>query len=274
MLKMPNKKSTIIATAVVLLLLVAGVVFALNNQNAEKEEQNQNTNTKKKISQPVNIIPVSERPYLQLVPSSDGHHITIKVLELKKDAEMMDYEMEYQTGSMLQGFGNQLAISEGKAEEKKLLGSQSAGGAITYHEDIKGGTLLAQFEGGSEPYAVKSSWRYFTNTDQETSFSSQDSKFEISNSSLSKVKHLIIYNVPGFPAELEKELLSDPYALTADSSLLSISSNFEVAIKSSQEDVVIMAFSDEEWQELETTLVDGYAKASGPYAELYILVKK
>lgn len=255
-------------------MLVAAVVaiFLIRN-NKQPAADPEPGNNKKKISQPVNVIPVAERPYMRLVPSADGHYVTIGVLEVKKDANSVDYEMEYQTGTMLQGFAGLLTLSNGQAEERKLFGSQSAGGAITYHEDIKGGTFLAQFDGGAEPYAVKSAWRYYENLEAETSFSSQDTKFTVSNSGLARVKHLIIYNVPGFPDELEAELLSDPYALTADSSLRILSSNFEVSIRSNEEGS-IMAYDGSQWQEMETSFTDGLAKASGPYAELYILVKQ
>lgn len=255
----------------VALLLIGGIVFAFNKNNKETTP-NPTPTTKKKVQSPVNVVPVADRPYLRLEPSGDGRYITISVEEVKKSATQLDYEMEYQTGSMLQGFGGLISLDKLPVSDKKLFGSQSAGGAITYHEDIKGGNLLAQFT-GAEAYAVKSAWRYFTNSLKATEFSSQDTKFNIKNADLGKYSYLVIYNSPGYPDELKQELLSDPYVISAEKPLKTISSNFEVSIRNSEEGQ-IMGYDGAKWQEMDTTYADGLAKASGPAMDVYLLVKK
>ncbi len=264
-----KKKLFIIVPAV--LLLIGGIVFAVNRSN-KLTTPDPAPSSKKKVQSPVNVIPVADRPYLRLEPSSDGHYITLTVKEVKKSANQLDYEMEYQTGSMLQGFGGLMKLDKLPVSDKKLFGSQSAGGAITYHEDIKGGNLLAQFTGG-EAYAVKSAWRYFTNSLKATEFSSQDTKFSVKNADLSKYSYLIIYNSPGYPAELKQELLSDPYVLSAEKSLQTLSSKLEVSFRSSEEGQ-IMGYDGSKWQEMSTTYSDGLAQASGPAMDVYVLVKK
>lgn len=256
---------------ILIVLVLAGGAFLVLRKDKKVEEEP--TVTKKKISQPVNIIPVAERPYMSLVPSADGHYITIGVEEIKKDAVSLDYEMEYQTGSMLQGFQGLFTLDSFPVSEKKLFGSRSAGGSVTYHEDIKGGNLLAEFD-GKDDYAVKSAWRYFTNGDRMTEFSSQDTKFTLSNADLARYSYVVIYNSPGFPAELETELISDPYVVRAERSLKSLSSNFDVSIRSSEESAVIMGYDGAEWTEMTTTITDGIATASGAFMDVYLLAKK
>lgn len=273
MIKLPLPMKKLVPIIALCVLVVGGGIFFLLRNKQKPAQTPAPTTQKKKVSQPVNVIPVADRPYLQLTPSSDGHYVTITIKELKKDATSMDYEMEYQTGSMLQGFQGVLKITNGQAEEKKLFGSQSAGGAITYHEDITGGTFLAQFDGGADAYAVKSAWRAFDNKEKESTFSSQDTKFTISNQSLAKVGHLFIYNVPGYPGELKKDLLSDPYAVTTDSDLTAISSNFDISIHSSEEGD-IWGYTGKEWQKMTTTMKDGNATAQGPFMQVYVLTKK
>jgi hypothetical protein len=221
-----TKKKKITIITISLIILIAGAVFFYFRAKQNKEEVD-NTTVKQKISAKVNIIPVSERPFMQLIPTADGHHDIINILELKKPADSLNYEMEYQTGSMLQGFQGLLQLTNLPTSDKKLLGSQSAGGAITYHEDIKGGSLLAEFM-GAENYAVKSNWRYFTNSEKQTEFKSQDTKFTISNDSLNNYSYLIIFNTPGYPGAIEGELISDIYPVTAEKSLKTLSSAFAV----------------------------------------------
>lgn len=264
-------KKQLIITALVAVLLLGGGVWAWRSRTPAAEPSPTPT-SKKKVSSPVNLIPVTERPYVRLVPSSDGRYISIVITEIKKTATNLEYEMEYQTGSMLQGFGGVISIDKLPATERKLFGSQSAGGAITYHEDIKGGNLELQFTGGDN-YAVKSAWRYFTNSSKDTKFTSQDTKFSLSNAELSRYSYLVIYNSPGFPGELDSELLSDPYVVSSDRELRTISSNFTVSIRHSEAGT-IMGYDGQAWQALETSSTDGLHTASGPFMEAYVLVKR
>ncbi|AKM81496.1 MAG: hypothetical protein UT13_C0001G0534 [Candidatus Pacebacteria bacterium GW2011_GWF2_38_9] len=263
------KKKLLIILPIVLLLIVGAV--AIINKNKKTTEQPAQVSTKKKISSPVNVIAVSERPYMRLEPNANGHYITIVIEEVKKTAKELNYEMEYQTGSMLQGFGGLISLGKLPISEKKLFGSQSAGGAITYHEDIKGGNFLAEFS-GSESYAVKSAWRYFQNNLKATEFTSQDTKFTISNASLANYSYVIIYNSPGYPGELKSELLSDPYVVTAEKSLKTISSNFTVSFRSSEAGQ-IMGYDGSKWQKMDSTHEDGIVKASGALMDVYVLTK-
>jgi hypothetical protein len=267
---MTKKKKTIIAISVLVILIATGAFFYLRaNRNQEKETD---TTVKKKISANYNQIPVNESPFIQLAPATDGRHIILNVIEVKKVADSLSYEMEYQTGSMLQGFQGSLKLDSLPASDRKLFGSQSAGGAITYHEDIKGGTLLAEFM-GTEDYAVKNNWRYFTNSDRETQFSSQDTKFTISNDSLNTYSYLVIFNSPGYPGELEAEIISDIYTVSAEKSLKTLSSEFTITFNTKEESAQIMGFDGAEWQEIETQFAEDLATGSAPYMDAYLLVK-
>lgn len=267
---MTKKTKIIIAVSLLSLLIAGAIFFILKAQRSAKETEE--TIVKPKVSAKINLIPVSERPFIQLNPTADGRQVVINVLQVKKPAISLNYEMEYQTGSMLQGFQGLLQLDSLPASDKKLFGSQSAGGAITYHEDIKGGSLLAEFM-GDEEYAVKSNWRYFSNSDRQTSFSSQDTKFTISNDSLASYSYLIIYNSPGYPGEIEGEILSDIYTVTAERSLKTLSSEFTVTFSSKEETAQIMGYDGEEWQSLDAQFAEDQLTGSGPFMEAYLLIK-
>jgi len=268
---MTKKKKIIIAASALIVLIAGGTFFYLRANRGQEEEVE--TVVKKRVSAKVNIIDVGERPFIQLAPTADGRNVVISVVELKKPASSLSYEMEYQTGSMLQGFGDVLELDSLPVSDRKLFGSQSAGGAITYHEDIKGGSLLAEFI-GDEDYAVKSNWRYFTNSDRQSEFSSQDTKFTISNASLTSYSYLIIYNTPGYPGEIEGDIISDIYTVSAEKSLKTLSSEFAVTISTKEELAQIMGFNGEEWQEIETSYDDGQVTGSAAFMDAYLLIKK
>ena len=278
MLTKLTKKQKIIALIISLVIIVVGAILLINNKQNNSNSNQQAEVVKKKISQPVNIIPVSERPFMQLIPSSDGHYITVNVLELKKPASQLTYEMEYQTGSMLQGFQGSLALNKLPAADRKLFGSQSAGGAITYHEDIKGGTLLAEFS-GNEDYAVKSAWTYIdvaqnmaSSAGTPNTFASEDKKFSLISQELNNYRYLVIYNTPGFPGQLASEPVSDIYTISADQSLSSVKKTVTVSFQTDQQSASIMAYDGQAWQALDTSLENGQLTANAELMEAYLLV--
>ncbi len=267
-----TKKKILIPIIIVLVLLLGGGVLAMKLSKPKVEPVVEKPK-KNRITEPVNIIEVSQRPYVQIQPLADGHNINVIINDVKKDAVDLDYEMPYQTGSMQQGaFGN-IMLATLPANEKILLGSCSAGGACTYHENVTGGKLLMRFN-GNETYAVESDWKYIINTQGESSFSSKDAKFQITSPDLAKQSYLVIYNTPGYPEGLKGELVSEVYSLTASGTL---TGQAELKIRATQEgELSIMGYDGKAWKKFDTTLDpedNKMAVAKVDLMELYVVVK-
>lgn len=265
---MKNKKALIIGAVVLLLLVLGG--WAISSRNTEPAQEEE-TSKKTRITEPTNIIPVEERPYLKIVPFSDGKNLEIIVDSVKKSAAEAEYELEYQAGSLLQGAFGSINIATLPGKEKVLLGSCSAGGACTYHEDVKGGTLLTRFSGTDESYALKSDWRYFENATKETEFSSKDAKFQIVSDDLKTQQYLIVFNTAGYPEGLKKTVVSDPYSLTASSTL---SGTAELTMRANEEgELSIMGWDGKTWNEFSGTVDGKMIVADVDLMELYVVVK-
>jgi hypothetical protein len=269
MKKINKKNLPIIIVAIVLLL--GGGLFAMNKFGGSKTTEQTEGKKKKKVLEPKNIIDIAMRPYVILSPVSGGHHIELKIVEVPKEATEVEYELEYQSGTLLQGFQEVLQLGSLPAKTQKLFGSQSAGGAITYHEDIKGGSLQLRFL-GVENYVLKQDWRYFENKTKETSFSSKDAKFQIESDDLALNRLLLIYNTPGVPEGLEKELASDAYSLT---SVTKISGEGTVSIRANQEgELMMMGYDGSEWVELDSEVEGKVVTAQDvSLMELFVVVK-
>jgi hypothetical protein len=266
---MKNKK--LLPIIIVVLVLVVGVIFAMTKMNGDKSSEQTETKKKKTVLEPKNIIDVAMRPYVKLSPVSGGHHLNLEIVEVKKEATEVEYELEYQSGTLLQGFQEVLQLGTLPASTQKLLGSQSAGGAITYHEDIKGGSLQLRFV-GSENYVLKQDWKYFENKNKSTEFSSKDAKFQIESDDLAINRLLLIYNTPGVPEGLEKELSSDSYSLTSASK---IDGEATISIRANEEgELVMMGYDGSKWVELDSS-VEGKVVTAKDVAlmELYTVVK-
>jgi hypothetical protein len=263
-----KKKFIPILIGAIVLVAIGVVVFnKIKNSQTQNQEQ---AGKKKKVSRPINVIPQSERPYVKLVPDSSGHYITIILDTLNKEAKEAEYELEYQSGTLLQGFQGILDLADLPVEDKKLFGSRSAGGSVTYHEDIKGGNLLLELDDGAAGYAVKSDWKYISNLARESEFSSKDAKFQISSKDLSKQRNLIIYNSPGYPKGLEKPVVSEVYSLTSSSTLTGTA---DLTIRATEEgDLSIMGWDGKEWTKFDSTVEEKMVEAEVDLMEAYLVV--
>jgi len=271
-----NKQHLIIAGIVLLVGITLGLVgfFILQSNKKDSDSNTTQQPAKKKISEPVNQISVDERPYLKLLPKADGRNIEIVAIEVKKPATAMEFELEYQAGTLLQGAFGQIEIDSLPASTQIMFGSCSAGGACTYHTDIKSGSLLARFD-GTERYALKQDWRYFDNTSKATSIASKDAKFQLESSALASVRFGIVYNTPGYPGtsnELGGSLVSEVYSLTASSTL---KGSGTLSIRANEEgNLTIIGFNGSTWQKFETTTDGKTATATVELMEAYGVISE
>lgn len=266
-----NKKFIPIAI-VILVAIIAGTLFLASRMLGNKESTPEQAPIKKKISLPVNTISISERPIVFISPKADGHNIVINLESINKEAQEVEYEIEYQSGSLIQGASNTLDLKSLPLTENIFMGSCSAGGACTYHEDVKGGSLQMNFLGGAEPYAVKSDWKYIDNKAKETEISSRDAKFQLSSKDLMNNRYLIIFNSYGLPEGLSGTLVSNAYSLSSSNDL---KGTLDIIIRANEDGGTIIMGWDGEWKEIPTQAEGRTLKASkAPIMKIYAAVKR
>jgi len=237
-----KKNKRLIIIGLIILALIGGffIIRARNSRNTTE-----NTTQKKRLSLPTNVISIEERPYLAIRPLADGRNIKIYVELLKKSANTIEYSIDYQTGTLVQGADGEMNASPLPAIAEIFFGSCSAGGACTYHEDVKGGSLLTSYLGGDEPYALKSDWKYIDNLDKKTAHSSKDAKFQIDGKNLGQQRFIIIFNTPGYPTGLPGTIASELYSLETSASL---TGQAELTIRANEEgELKIAAWNGSEW---------------------------
>lgn len=115
-------------------------------------------NTSKATPTPTTIInqlmelKPEEKPYISLVPSSDGHWLKLKIENLPSFIEQIEYELVYQAednGLLIEkGIGDLIKEVDGpKLERDLLLGTSSCTNGCKYKYDtgITGGTIDLTF---------------------------------------------------------------------------------------------------------------------------------
>lgn len=265
-------KSPLAILAVVILL--GTIILIVNLVLGSKKATTPEPEPKKKTKvEEINIIPVGERPYIYLTPIADGRNVAITLAEVKSPATEAEYELEYQAGTLLQGAFGALKLDSLPFVEKVLFGSCSAGGACTYHTDIKGGSLLGRFINADGKYVVKSDWRYFDNTDKSKQVASKDAKFQLTADNLAKQRFTIVYNTPGYPAGLEGEVASDIYSLQTSSAY---AGKGELILRAQQEgaNLQIASWNGKQWQYYQGSIDGKTVTATVDLAELYLVVLK
>lgn len=168
-----------------------------------------------KIEEPVNTVPIEERAYVLLAIERVGgkplgRELRLAVMD-SKGASSIEYELEYQTGTSVQAGIGSLAVNNSRAPVTTvLLGSCSAGGACSYHEGVKGGTLLLRFK-GSQIGNLKGEWSYYA-PNNDGKYSSRDGKFQLIAPEL-KGSYTLIAQTMGLPEKIKGEIISGPYNL-------------------------------------------------------------
>jgi len=271
---MKKKKLLIIGGVVFILAII--VIVALLKKGSSTEEVVTQEPEKRRLSEPVNVIPVMERAYVSILPIIDGKHLNISINHLNKEATSVEYELEYQSGTMLQGAMGEIDLTSFPATEEIFLGSCSAGGACTYHTDISGGNLLLTFA-GTENYALKTNWRYIDNSTRSTEVASWDAKFQLESQSLASIRYMIVFNSPGIPEGYEEltddfELVSDIYSFSTSST---VQGEGEVSIRLIEDvdSAKIVGYNGSEWVKFDTTIEDKVAKAKVELMELYTVIR-
>lgn len=259
----------------IVLLVIVGGIFMFTRGNKTETPQEDKTLKKRKISEPVNIIELSERPYIVIKPNTDGRNLTIEVDAIKKDATEAEYELEYKSGSLQQGVFGSLSLATLPATTKQLMGSCSAGGSCTYHENVTGGSLVTRFI-GKENYALKTEWRYIENKDRLFLMGSTDAKFQLKSEALGNVKLAIIGDASGLPAELKGTVVSAPYFLTIVplNTANIMGESAELTMRANEEgDLKIMGWDGKVWQEYAGTVDGKSITATVDLVQAYVVVK-
>jgi hypothetical protein len=264
--------------AVVAVVLILGGVFAFMRMRGGAEQTPQDEVVK--IPEKFNEIPVEERPYVHLAPTTEsgkrvGSSLKMIVYELKKAAAKGEYELEYQSGTLLQGAFGRLNVNSlpNDKDQPIFLGSCSAGGKCSYHEEVSGGSVILRFEDTDKnKWALKNEWSYIDNSEKATTLSSRDAKFTMTGTGIARVTHAVILVPPGYPENPEQRVLSLPYAV---GTLPAVTGNVEVSIRLNEDvpEATILGWDGEAWVELQTTVSDKVAAAAGPFYEAYVAVE-
>lgn len=257
----------VIGTALTITLALAGC-------SPKPVAQTSPTPRARKVDTHVNEEPVANRPYVILTPRGDGHAVILAIQDNKKKSTNVEYEIEYNAGSLVQGaFGTvDLTKTTLPTNKEVLLGSCSTGGKCTYNSDVTGGSMILRF--GSPDFTLKQEWSFTEVKKGVNSFPSRDAKFVIDASKATvKASHVIVYQTPGYMGKLPSDPAIGPYTIGTNGA---ISGTVTVTFRLGNEitAATLMGYDGKAWKEIPSKLADKQLTATGELQQAYAVLKK
>jgi len=224
---------------------------------------------------------IGERPFVSLLPTADGHWVTLEVENLPKGTKGLEYDLIYLAeveGSKIERgvtTGGKPIDLEGSLEYRKkmLFGSASCTTGVCkykYDENVTEGSLALKVI-GAETVKYETAYRLQRGAEAKTEgFSAGDGNFRLTATNLPAKTLYLTTSTIGVPTPLPVGVIpkSVPYG-----TFPSLSGKVEVAFKTDLTDPVIYAYAGRTWQKLTTTVKDGEAVATATNASIFILAQ-
>ncbi|MBU2577262.1 hypothetical protein KKA69_00350 [Patescibacteria group bacterium] len=272
------KKIFIIGIPIV--LLIALVIFFLSGLGKKKQAAPDNSFFEEPIAIPTRPIEeyMNERPYVSLVPTADGHWVTLEIKRIAKGFSKIEYDLLYYAdaeGSRIErGIstgGLPVELSGSEYSKKVLFGSASCTTGICkyrYDENVNEGSFSLKLVGSSvEKYDT--TYRIQKSKEAAEGFTAGDEDFSFKSNSVASGLYLTISTI-GVPAVLPNGVVakSVPYGIFP-----AITAKGTVAFKTNLTEGNIYSYNGKNWQKLTTKIASGEATAETSGAYLFILTQ-
>ncbi|MBI4037615.1 hypothetical protein HY382_01050 [Candidatus Curtissbacteria bacterium] len=195
-----SKKSLYIFAAVAFVLIAAAIFFLFVFQGKPKKPNaEEGINEVKELTE----IPLANRPFVTLTPTTDGAEIIMSV-ENMGYFEGIEYELTYQadnpeaTGTKIQrgSTGTDVNTKEPKYKKSLLLGTASRG-VRSPDRGVEDGVLTMHMFKGDTEYQSETKWDMLQTGTKVTTIKSRDGKFNMDLPALGKDYWIIIADTLG-----------------------------------------------------------------------------
>lgn len=251
----------VLIVIVILLLVISGFWFWRTRQASQTETG----------LEPEGVLietTLTERPFITLTPSSDGHWLTIDVTRIQ-NADSLEYELLYNT----EGGGTQGSINTVKLEgqttysKKILLGSESSG-RFKYDEGVTQGTLTLRLRGGP---GTRKFVTDFHLQQRETELTSIDGNFSIKGT-FPATNYYVTMGTIGLPGEYEGEVIAGPYGAFSSGTETIKNGQVSLELPEGIEKATLYSWSGAEWLEEEGEIEKNTLTTSIASLTTFILV--
>lgn len=231
------------------------------------------TATTKKMEE-INKIAVKDRPFVTLAPREDGKEVTLTI-DRVKNATKVEYEMEYQAESLIQGvFGTIDLEKDNLPVVKKGLFGTCSKNVCRYDEGVSGGSLVLRLEGGKIA-VLKTEFNLQQMFDREGVFTSKDAKatLDVGKTGLPNGTYLIISGTMGLPSTITGTVIAGPYAFLTSGNPVLKNATITIQSKDDLTGAKLMFWNGKTLTELKSTVADGKISAPATGLGIFVVVK-
>lgn len=225
---------------------------------------------------------IKERPFVSVLPSADGHWLTLEIRKIIQGTSSLEYELIYfaeaegnrvERGVSTAGSPVDLA-SQAEFSKKILLGSASCTTGTCkykYDEGVNEGTMTLWFNktGGKEKY--ESVFRIQKGKEGKEGLTTGDGVFTLVSTGLSDSSIYLTISSIGVPSSLPAGVVPKtvPYGIFSSGAMKGGTVAFKTALTS----ISIYAFDGKAWSKLTTEVSGGIAKATSSGQNIFILAE-
>ena len=257
-----------VAIGVVLLVVISGFLIVKGRPSSSPAAPSPTP-----VPAPVNIIDLKDRPYVTLEPLVTRNDLNFTIHNLPKPATTVEVTLEYDRNKgVLDAVLKQFALSAMPFSDTIFLGSKSAGGHTTYHEDVTGGTLTLRFM-GKEPYSLKVPWRYADTQKEYPEISTTDGFFQAIFSQPIKQLKILVMQSPGAPEGLKGEIISGPYLIRTVGPLPQLTVNLTLRLSAESATATLWGYDGSAWSKLPATVNGKTLTSSAPLLPVYVVTQ-
>lgn len=255
----------------VLIVLGIIIVAAIAGYFLLKKPASDGSSSSQKPRPQVNIIPQKDRPYVTLDPLTSRNSLEFVVHDLKKPAKSVELTLEYDRNKgVLDAVLHEFDLDEMPFTTSVFLGSKSAGGHVTYHEDVIGGTMRLDFM--DQDYSLEVPWRYDDTGKSYDQLSTTDAKFQLVLEDPIRKSKVIVMESPGLPAQVDGTVLAGPYYVSTVGDLPDTTADVTIRLTETVESATIMGWDGESWQEFDSVLDGKTITATATLVSTYIVI--
>jgi hypothetical protein len=266
-----SKKLSAVIIAILLIVLALIGWWLISHKNSSNSNPVEVTPTL--APQKFNLIPVSKRPYVTLAPLTSRNDVEFILHDTKIESEELELVLEYDRNKGVQdAVLRAFSLSTIPLQDTIFLGSKSAGGHITYHDDVIGGDLLFTFS-GEEPYNLKTPWRYSDTESSYDQLGTADGKFQVEFETPYKTPKIIVMLSPGYPGEIEGEVIAGPYLFRGVGELPELATTVKIRLTEPVTEARLFGFDGEKWQEIEAQVEGKEVTAETEVYQAYIVTQ-
>ncbi len=197
---------------VLLLLGIISIVVVLFFVNKKNTPEVQNQEEESALLD----VPLKDRPFVSLTPTSDGHYLKLRIENMSKLGSSLDYELLYETKEKVtQGVPGTVDIKDKSFFETDLLLGSESSGKFRYDEGVEVGKLTLKFRNAEGKLLSKFETEFHMQKGVDT-LTSIDGVLKIKLSKSSpKGTYFVTMQTVGLPSFNPANIVSGPYGIFA-----------------------------------------------------------